>query len=70
MYRVDIIKDEKRWTDTVGVASSPDGITAVAIGLLAEAAVETTPTPGSRFVAEVFDETDRLVVKAELLISA
>jgi hypothetical protein len=68
-YRVDILKDGKRWIDTVGVTATPDTIAATAVSLVYEAAVESRPEPGDCCCAEVYDDQDRFVLKAELVIS-
>jgi hypothetical protein len=70
LYRIDIIKNGRHWQDTVGVKATAINIAAVTIGLLAEAAVETTPGPGLHCIAEVFDDGDIPILKAELLLSS
>lgn len=69
LYRIDIIKDGRRWNDPVGVTATSATIAAVAIALVSEAAVEIAPAPGCHCVAEVFDDQDRFVLKAELSVS-
>ncbi len=69
MYRIDITRNGQRWHDTVGVVATTESIAAVAIGLLAEAAVETTPHPGLHCIAEVFDDVDQRLLRAELRLS-
>lgn len=68
-YRVDILKDGKRWIDTVGVTATPDTIAATAVSLVCEAALESRTVPGVCCCAEVFDCQDRFVLKAELIVS-
>lgn len=69
MYRIDITKNGQRWQDQVGVVATSETIAAVAIGLLAEAAVETPPQPGMHCIAEVFDDVSGPLLRAELLLS-
>ena len=70
VYRIDIIKNGRRWTDPVGVAATPDMVAAHAVACVCEAAVEAQPRPGDRSIAEVFDHRDRIVLRAEILVSA
>lgn len=69
VYRIDIIKNGQRWTDTVGVAATPDMVAAQAVAYVCEAAVEAQPRPGDRSIAEVFDHQDQFVLRAELSVS-
>lgn len=69
MYRVDIVKNGQRWSDDVGVSATSDEIASAAVSLLAEAALETSPLPGLKCIAEVHDQTGRQVMKAELALS-
>lgn len=68
-YRVDIVKDGAHWADPVGLTATADTIAATAVGLVAEVAVEGRPDPGLCCCAEVFDEDDNFVLRAELRIS-
>ena len=68
-YRIDIVKDGARWADPIGLTATPTTIAAIAVGLAAEAAVESRPNPGLCCSAEVFDDDDNFVLRAELLIS-
>lgn len=69
-YRIDIVKNGKRWVDPVGVTATPSTIATRAVTCVSEAAIETSPVPGDHCVAEVFDQQNRFVLKAELSISA
>lgn len=69
VYRIDIVKNGKRWIDTVGVTATPDTIASSAVACVSEAAVETCPKPGDCSVAEVFDHKNRFILRAELSIS-
>ena len=68
-YRIDIVKDGAHWADPVGLTATADTIAAIAVGLAAEAAVESRPLPGQRCYADVFDENENFVIRAELRIS-
>lgn len=68
-YRIDIVKNGERWVDTVGITATPATIATSAVACLSEAAAETCPKPGDCCVAEVFDQQNRFVLKAELSIS-
>lgn len=69
VYRIDIVKNGQRWIDTVGVTATPDTIATRAIACLSEAAVETHPMSGDCSVAEVFDDQNRFILRAQLSIS-
>lgn len=69
LYRFDIIKDGIRWADPVGLRVTADTIAATAVGLVAEAAAESRPGPGLCCCAEVIDEDDNFVLRAEIRIS-
>lgn len=69
-YRIDIVKNGQRWTDTVGVTSTPDTIAATAVAFVSEAALESRPEAGDRCCAEVFDDRDHFVLRANLDVSS
>ena len=69
VYRIDIVKNGQRWTDTVGVTATPDTIATHAVACVTDAVLETVPKTGDRSVAEVFDDRNQHVLRAELSIS-
>ena len=69
LYRIDIVKNGQRWTDTVGVRATAETIAETAVAYVSEAAIECRPEPGDCCSAEVFDDHDRFLLRAKLEIS-
>jgi hypothetical protein len=70
VYRIDIVKNGQRWVDAFGVTATPDTIADSAVACVSEAAIESRPKPGDCSVAEVFDNQNRCIFRADLSISA